>query len=458
MSTPEDTSPQFDLQKLRKQLEPGLSGLGLHPTDTFHNDFPGAPGGPRASLVRPPGFLRPPTDNVELVSLTRYPDGVLRWDLGGIAVPAAYKLGRAGRAALPQGEVIRQFAFERIEHNKIGDALSKLDQELSPQRGLRFWKDGQLSPFTGSDAAGRRILLFIHGTFSNCDHLFDQLGKTPASPGFQMLMAAANSGKYDHILTFDHATVGVSPAINAFDLAALLRPAPASVDIVCHSRGGLVTRWFLEGFADPAMKRRAVMVGATLGGTSLAAPYRLRSTINYLANIGEILGRLAGMAVLHPFLVAAGGLVRIVSSITKLVSNSPALDAAIAMIPGLAGQSRVGNNSEILSLQQNTGGAGQTYFAVTSDFRPRDPGWNFLEYFSKPIQRAAGYGADLIFEKPNDLVVETESMVQLASNPEPDGIRIQEIMPFGTNSEIHHTNYFLQKKTIDFIREKFVIN
>src|ERR1035437_3223640 len=65
----------------------------------------------------------------------------------------------------------------------------------------------------------------------------------------------------------------------------------ADVDIICHSRGGLVTRWFMEAFDRPNRShRRAVLVGSPLHGTSLAAPGRIRNSINLFTNIGKELG------------------------------------------------------------------------------------------------------------------------------------------------------------------------
>src|SRR5208337_4047232 len=94
---------------------------------------------------------------------------------------------------------------------------------------LRRWQGGQLAPFHGPDAAKKNVLLFVHGTFSNCDNLFTEMAAAPLDAGAKLLAAAEK--RYDLILTFDHPTMSFSPVVNAFDLAALLRPAPASVDV-----------------------------------------------------------------------------------------------------------------------------------------------------------------------------------------------------------------------------------
>jgi len=454
MSTP---LPPADDAQLREQLRQDLPGIGLEAIDRFRPPALAVPSQRRA------GAMRPPIDTIEVLSLLRGADGVLRWDAGTPVGVMANGLRRAGRAALPSGQVIEQFGFTQIAPNQVGVVLRKLDQKLTPSGfaptapvttdvRLRRWQGGQLAPFHGPDAAKKNVLLFVHGTFSNCDNLFTEMAAAPLDAGAKLLAAAEK--RYDLILTFDHPTMSFSPVVNAFDLAALLRPAPASVDVVSHSRGGLVTRWFLEGFADPAMKRRAVLVAASIAGTSLAAPPRLKAALSYLANVGDVLGRAAKLGAAHPFLTAAAALASVMTAMTRFAAGTPLLDAAVAMIPGLQGQSKVGNNPDLVRLRANTGGAGLEYYAVQADFQPNDPGWNFLQYFSKPMQRVASLAADLVFDEPNDLVVDTASMTDLADQA---AIPPDHVLDYGTTDAVHHTSYFRQERTLAFIRAKLGI-
>jgi len=352
---------------------------------------------------------------------------------------------------LPAGRIVEQFAYEKIAPNEVSTALAKLDDRLTPHRGLRRWNPvtNALENFDGAKASGKSVLLFIHGTFSNCDSNFSEMNAAAGTAGQDFLQKAAK--KYDLILTFDHPTVAVSPIMNAFDLAALLRPLPNRLDIICHSRGGLVTRWFLEGFANDTLRQGAtvIMVATSIAGTSLASPARIRSSMDYLANVGDILGRIVGLGAAHPFLAVSGTVIKVITSVTKFTSKTPIFDGAIAMIPGLQGQSRVGNNPELVRLRANTGAtiqqSGIQYHAVLADFQPKDPGWNFLQYFSKPMQRLANWGADLIFEGPNDLVVDCCSMDDLA-----DEQKITQVYKFGTTDSVYHTNYYRQPETLNF--------
>ncbi|MDH4175297.1 MAG: hypothetical protein OEV97_16315, partial [Betaproteobacteria bacterium] len=97
-----------------------------------------------------------------------------------------------------------------------------------------------------------------------------------------------------------------------------------------------------------------------------------------------------------------------------------------------------------------------TYFIVQSNFETEDPGWRFWEWFR--ADRMKDFGADKVFPGPNDLVVDTRSMSEFAAAA-PAGVAPS--MPasrrhdFGTTAVVHHTNYFEQKGTWDFILDKF---
>ena len=432
-----------DDDSLREQLRASLPGVGLEPIDRMRT--------PVAPMRRRSGTTQPPTDRVELLSLTRGADGVLRWQVGMPTIQALTGGRRAGARA-PQGRIVEQFAFEKIEPNKVGSLLDTLDVKLTPPRGLRRWnpQKKKLEPFQGSAAKGKNVLLFVHGTFSNCDNMLAEINEAPQRVGKSLLEDAANH--YDLVLTFDHPTVAVSPAMNAFDLSTLLRPLPKKLDVVAHSRGGLVTRWFLEGFANPTMKSRAVLVATSIAGTSLAAPHRLRAGFDHLANIGSVLGKTVSTVAPHPFLVASGTLLSVMCSIVKFGTSTPALDAAVAMVPGLQGQSRVGNNPELTRLRSNYAIGNIDYSAVVSDFQPKEPGWNFLQHFSKPLQRLANWGADLVFDSPNDLVVDVASMHDFADK---QLLAKSDIHDFGVSEKVHHTNYFRQPETLAWIRKRF---
>jgi hypothetical protein len=59
---------------------------------------------------------------------------------------------------------------------------------------------------------------------------------------------------------------------------------------------------------------------------------------------------------------------------------------------------------------------------------------------------------DTVFESDNDLVVDSASMTELRHDR---SLPADQVLDYGTNAVVHHSNYFEQPKTLDFIREKF---
>ena len=269
------------------------------------------------------------------------------------------------------------------------------------------------------------------------------------------------------MLAFNHPTLSVSPLLNAAELAMHFRDSRAGVDVVCHSRGGLVARWWLEVLDHAAAPRGTVVfAGAPLAGTSLAAPPRLRAALNLLTNLSRALrltaqttGRLIPVAL--PIGEAAGILFGLFGKLTAIAAKTPIVDAGIAMVPGLAGQSREGANHELLrlrctfdeaALKAQARRAADGYYFLTSNFEPEDPAWRFWRYFRK--DQMLNTAADLVFDGPNDLVVDTTSMTSLADAFDQATIPAERMERFGNSSAVvHHLNYFQQPETLRLIRK-----
>lgn len=488
MSHPDTGSPTIveeecaSRAKFEAALDKAVDGLEIHPPEDL------LPGEMRIGDLRR-SRLQGDDDHIQMLTLTEV-NGVLTWEEGAgagdfvgtdmSALSGRRGFWRRGLPAAPVGEIIKQYKFEKLAPNQVGQYLQTLDDKFAtktvgdnkPIFGLRKWKEtaiegvGELVPIS-LPLPNERVLVFIHGTFSNNDHLLGEIAAEPTGLGKEFLHKA-NTLYKGGIYAFDHATLSVSPLLNALDLARHFAGHTGGMDIITHSRGGLVTRWFLEGFNGAAMlssgaagdqkQVRAVLVGSPLAGTGLAAPPRLRAALSLMTNVGRILELTsAGLIPTVPLLSAATGILKVVTSITSLGAKAPLFDAAIAMIPGLAGQSRVGNNTELARLQTRASSVIPSYFFVRSNFEPTDPGWKFWELFRNPNIRIANLGADWVFEGENDLVVDTPSMTELFSSTGSSAappIAKSDICDFETSPDVHHTNYFGQAKTISFIGEK----
>ena len=252
------------------------------------------PEGTRLSDLRR-GRRRPPR-MTELALIER--QGFVTWEFGRAfssrPIPTAGR--RAGRRTAIGEKVLFVDRTEPLGVNQIGQYLMDFDlnlnQDIDRQRGwtLRQWHNATeklLKPVELSKEGP--LLVIVHGTGSTCGHIIDELRAAPNDSGKRLLADA--SRHYAAVLAFDHPTLAFSPMINALDLSKALEPyGDRAVDIVCHSRGGLVSSWWMHLVDQRQRKRRCVFVGSPLQGTSLANPARLRESLNLLATYGRLLG------------------------------------------------------------------------------------------------------------------------------------------------------------------------
>ena len=169
------------------------------------------------------------------LTLVRDSQNVLRWQMGYAMAPgvghqalARSQARRAGlrRAPLAAPPVLSQTLFDSLELSKLADWIKIADQKLTRPAwndrgqlwGLRRMSSaGRLVPFGADELpklAGKKVLLLVNGTFSNCDSMLKEIDG--AQGGHAMLAAALTA--YDFVLSFDHPTLGQSPMLNAFDL------------------------------------------------------------------------------------------------------------------------------------------------------------------------------------------------------------------------------------------------
>ncbi len=381
-------------------------------------------------------------------------DGAMEWrdptPAIGMAAPR-----RDVADAPAAAKTVVDIEVEELPPNRIIARLESFDASLTPHQGLRRWRpDGTFEPLDAVPPRGdrpegpsTRDLLVIHGTFSNSESLFDQLAGVERDAGFLSWAAA----RYRNVLTFDHPTLSVSPVLNAMDLARTFADVRHPVDVICHSRGGLVARWWLEAFGGAAVaERRVVFVASPLGGTSLASPDRIRQAFDLFTTVGAFL-RDAGAAasVCAPFTGVAVGLMQVFVAVTGSVANTPMADLFFNAVPGLGAMSRVGNSPELQRLHSGSSSP-LPYFSISSDFQMERAGWRFWRLFQDPTLRGASWGASLVFEQANDLVVDDRSTCELFTGK---GIPPGRRLDLGTNGAVHHTNYFQQEIVLTKIRE-----
>jgi hypothetical protein len=224
-------------------------------------------------------------------------------------------------------------------------------------------------------------LLFLHGTFSTAHAAFGGLaGET---------LAALHDVYRGRILAFDHPTLSVTPEGNVERLLeALPTGRELQLDVVTHSRGGLVGRVLAGalGSIDGVHVRRLVFGATPNLGTALTDADHL---VHYLDRMTTMLNLLPP----GPASAVTATLEAIVT-VVKVVGRAglTGLDGLAAMQPG---------GPLIQRLNTASVGGPEQSFALAADFTPASGLRSLL------TAGVVGVAADRVFGEPNDVVVPT---------------------------------------------------
>ena len=218
--------------------------------------------------------------------------------------------------------------FPALAPNKIMEAVGRIDKHLNDALGdtlrarlrpLRRAADGTFT--LGEDAAAALAGSWTAASCCSC------MGRSPmrracsrsSRPPKRARLPQCDDERCERLqefVFFEHATLAVSPIVNALELGRMFANASGQIDVIAHSRGGLVVRWWLEAFGKslnvlPAAPVRAILVGSPLNGTSLAAPDKLQGALSLVSNIGSVVETTLGLAgAANPFLWVAESLCR----------------------------------------------------------------------------------------------------------------------------------------------------
>lgn len=383
------------------------------------------------------------------VELVRDEDGLLRWVYSPPTTPGGTGRRSYRSIRVAPTDVVHSFRFNDFGANAITDKLIAADDWLTPDKGMQRWRDGRLVDDQQPRIDKGRVLLLVHGTFSKSQMWFEELQATEA--GRELL--AGWEQNYGAILAFGHATLSVPAWSNALDLHRSLLHVDAPIDVVCHSRGGLVVGWLMRLRAVPV--ERVVFVASPLVGTSLAAPDRLRAALDMIASYADAVATISGHATgILPFAEGVSLLAKIFGKVLQLGSATPVVDAAVGLVPGLATQQRVKNNGDVRQLFADPWLSAPKMFGIGASFQPDEsaqPIWKFWRRFSHIGDQVKFGAADLVFAGPNDLVVDVDSMFRLGEGGN---------IPFealGVGPTTHHTNYFRDERVIGYLGDRLSI-
>ncbi len=262
--------------------------------------------------------------------------------------------------------------------------------------------------------ASGRSLWFVHGTFATSHGTFSVLPEA--------MLAALSAAYGGRVAALDHHTLGLTPLENVAALKAMM-PAglQLDVDLVCHSRGGLVSR-ALAGQSDadtPFNVRRLVHVATPNHGTALATPSNLVAFIDRITTIAN----LAPDGVLD----AAAGVLTSVLVVVKVIAKY-----GVTAIPGLESMDADGD----FLASFNAAPVAAEQYAIAADFTPAQGLWSLTAKAAENllVDRVFGGAA-------NDLVVPTAGVYEGSAGVDiPPGRRV--VLP--TSRAVYHGSFFSQ--------------
>lgn len=280
-----------------------------------------------------------------------------------------------------------------------------------------------------------RLLLLIHGPISSTIGTFGQLSLTV----WGRALLAAWEAAYDAVLGFDHDTIARDPLQNAQELLELLRSVAAAplIDVVAHSRGGLVLEslsTLAAGDRTGPQIARGTLVASPNAGTPLAADSRRLELAALLANLTAATG--LGMSTIGPTptadlvsLAALSGLAALLDSrVTGIAPGLTAMQPGSDLLAELAERERAHKGPLMRELTAIAGASAPAWSTATHS--PRE--------MPASLARELSERAQAFTDGPGDLVVPLASMTSMDPQAE---TQLADIYTLGSTPVVHHLNY-----------------
>jgi hypothetical protein len=342
--------------------------------------------------------------------------------------------GARGQVAAIGKAILKVLVFPLIDPviGRIADDfVERWEKKNRPHRIRTFtpanYRDAEAPPLEAGDwdtLSKGRALLMVHGTFSRTGAAFGDLPPEYVQRIFQMYEG--------RVFSFDHPTLSVDPEQNAEQFVRSV-PAEATLelDIVCHSRGGLVSRVLAEkpsqlpvGSGNLSV-RKVIFVATPNAGTLLADTRRVGDFIDTYTNLLNLL--------------PSTGVTDVFEAIIAVLKQ-----VAVATVKGLPGLQSMLPEGDFLQGMNRGQKDRKEYFALTSNFEPTDPG---LKAFAEDRLLDAVFDA-----AENDLVVPTAGVYERNGS---GFFPITDRQVFSADAGIAHTGFFAnaaaREKILDWL-------
>jgi pimeloyl-ACP methyl ester carboxylesterase len=248
----------------------------------------------------------------------------------------------------------------------------------------------------------QNILLIVHGLIGSTSDHTKGLARAAKTKGKKGII-----GNYDMVLTFDYESLNTPLETTANDLEkrllelGLKKGMGKRLDVMAHSMGGLVTRFFVEKGGGQSFVKNVYLFGVPNNGSHLA---ELRDMIAYGITLA-----VNGFTVFQPYVLPLSllskGLSKLMVTISQLNPNSPFIaDLNNAPDTGIPYYTTAGN------------------IELLKDKNPQQH--RFYQKVIKSVKRTPDELVNRLFGEPNDLAVQVSSVKSVGKQT---NVRFKEI-------------------------------
>lgn len=334
---------------------------------------------------------------------------------------SAAEAGSRGIIGAIGKKVLKVIVFPLVDPliGAVGEFFVKKWEARNRPYGFRTFTPGNYQRPTGEaivdeawdGLSAGKSLLFVHGTFSRADSAF---------AGLDMPTMETLYDRYQgRVFAFDHPTLSADPRDNiAWFVNNVPDSARINCDIICHSRGGLVSRELARANRPQLNVDRIVFVATPNAGTILTNAKHMGDFIDTYTNL------------LQAF--PDNGVTDTLEAIITVVKQ-----LAVATLKGLDGLQSMLPNGTYLNDLATAIPANPNYYALASNFTPGS---------GSPVSiRIANRVVDKAFESAqNDLVVPTAGVSEFGAGGLIPAARLH---VFDADEPPVHTRFFSKDDT-----------
>lgn len=311
---------------------------------------------------------------------------------------------------------VLSFPVARVIGARLGEPLVRRWERANRPYQIRMFGPDDFQRGDGrevkdwGDLAGARSLLFIHGTFST------------APGGFGAIPRPVMEHLWDRyggrVLAFNHPSLSADPIENAgWFVDRIPQDVRLDLDIVAHSRGGLVARVLAGGSPASGIDLSRVHVN----GVVCAATPNYGTPLADAEHLSSLCDRLATAANLIPGVPV----VEMLDAVLLLVQL-----IAQAVLEGLRGLEVMRPGNDFLHTINTADPGDTTYFGLAANYQPTQRG------LKRVIEGLKDGAIDFVFRGvQNDLVVPT---VGVYSGGHPFAIDSANVVAFDETRGVTH--------------------